>query len=159
MPPGATSVISSARATAAMQRNARTAVDDNRCLMDGHSKSGAAPERYRLFIAIELPEDVKQAIETTQQELRASLATKAIRWTRREQFHLTMRFLGSVEASQVDRLNETLQRACSGSGELHLRAARIGVFPGVRRPRVVWAGVDDRAGRLSLLQRTIEAAT
>jgi RNA 2',3'-cyclic 3'-phosphodiesterase len=127
--------------------------------MDGHSKSGAAPERYRLFIAIDLPENVKQAIEKTQQELRASLATKAIRWTRREQFHLTMRFLGSVEALRVDSLNEALRRACMGSGELQLRAARIGVFPGIRRPRVVWAGVDDRAGRLSVLQQTIEAAT
>jgi 2'-5' RNA ligase len=127
--------------------------------MDGHSKSGPAPERYRLFIAIELPEKVKHAIEKTQGELRTALPAKSIRWTRREQFHLTMRFLGSVEAPQVDRLNEMLRRACAGTGELQLHAGTIGVFPGVRRPRVVWAGVDDRAGRLSLLQRSIEAAT
>jgi len=127
--------------------------------MDGHSKSGQPPERYRLFVAIELPEAVKQAIENTQDELRAALPAESIRWTRREQFHLTMRFLGSVEAPQVDRLNEALRRACTGSGELQLRAGRIGVFPGGRRPRVVWAGVDDGAGKLLLLQRSIEGAT
>ena len=66
--------------------------------------------RYRLFIAIELPEKVKQAIEKAQEELRAAVPAKSIRWTRREQFHLTMRFLGSVEALQVDRLNEALRR-------------------------------------------------
>ena len=127
--------------------------------MEAHSKSGPPADRYRLFIAIELPEQVKHAIEKTQGELRAALPAESIRWTRRDQFHLTMRFLGSVEALQVDRLNEALRRACAGSGELQLMAGRIGVFPGVRRPRVVWAGVDDRAGRLSPLQRSIEAAT
>jgi 2'-5' RNA ligase len=127
--------------------------------MDGHSNAGPPSERYRLFVAIELPDSVKLAIKKTQNELRAALPAKSIRWTRPEQFHLTMRFLGSVEALQVDRLNEALRGACSGSGELQLHARKIGVFPGVRRPRVVWAGVDDRDGRLLLLQRSIEGAT
>ena len=70
-----------------------------------------------------------------------------------------MRFLGSVDLQDVDRLNEAVRRVCAGSGVLQLRAAGIGVFPGVRRPRVVWAGVDDRGGRLAALQRSIEAAT
>jgi RNA 2',3'-cyclic 3'-phosphodiesterase len=127
--------------------------------MEGHSKSDTRQERYRLFIAIALPEAVKRAIGTAQDELRAALPANSIRWTRREQFHLTMRFLGSVEAEQVDRLNESMRRACAESGDLQLRAATIGVFPGVRRPRVVWTGVDDREGRLAALQRSIEAAT
>jgi 2'-5' RNA ligase len=125
--------------------------------MGGHSSPG--PERHRLFIAIALPEPVRRAIEKAQDELRAALPAKSIRWTRTEQFHLTMRFLGGVEAPQVDRLNDAVRRACAGSGVLQLRAARIGVFPGPRRPRVVWTGVDDRDGRLAALQRSIEAAT
>jgi 2'-5' RNA ligase len=127
--------------------------------MDGHSRSDTRPERYRLFVAIALPEAVKRAIERTQDELRTALPSASVRWTRPEQFHLTMRFLGGVEVQQVDRLNEAVRRACGGSGDLQLRAARIGVFPGMRRPRVVWTGVDDRDGRLMALQRTIEAAT
>jgi 2'-5' RNA ligase len=127
--------------------------------MEGHSRSDARPERYRLFVAIALPEPVRHAIEKAQADLRAALPAKSIRWTRGEQFHLTMRFLGGVEASQVDRLNEAVRRACAGSGGLQLRAARIGVFPGPRRPRVVWTGVDDQDGRLAELQRSIEAAT
>jgi 2'-5' RNA ligase len=127
--------------------------------MDGHSRSDTRPERYRLFIAIALPDGVKRAIETAQNELRAALSSTSVRWTRREQFHLTMKFLGGVEAQQVDRLNEVIRRACAGSGDLQLRAARIGVFPGARRPRVVWTGVEERDGRLTALQRSIEAAT
>ena len=127
--------------------------------MDGHSRSDTRPERYRLFIAIALPEDVRRAIEKAQGELRAALPSTSVRWTRPEQFHLTMRFLGSVDAQQLDGLNDAMRRACAGSGDLQLRAARIGVFPGARRPRVVWTGVDDRDARLTALQRSIEAAT
>ena len=127
--------------------------------MGGHSKADARPERYRLFVAIALPEQVRHAIEKAQAELRAALSSKSIRWTRPEQFHLTMRFLGGVEAERVDRLNDALRRACAGAGALRLRAATMGVFPGPRRPRVVWTGVDDREGRLAALQRSVEAAT
>jgi 2'-5' RNA ligase len=127
--------------------------------MDGHSRSDSRPERHRLFVAIALPETVRHAIEKTRDELRAALPAKSIRWTRSDQFHLTMRFLGGVEASRVDRLHDAMRRACAGAGALQLRAARIGVFPGPRRPRVVWTGVDDRDGRLAALQRAIEAAT
>jgi 2'-5' RNA ligase len=127
--------------------------------MGGHSRSDPRPERHRLFIAIPLPEPVRRAMEKAQDELRAALPGQSIRWTRSEQFHLTMRFLGGVDAQQVDRLNDAVRRACAGSGVLQLRAERIGVFPGPRRPRVVWTGVEDRDGRLAALQRSIEAAT
>jgi RNA 2',3'-cyclic 3'-phosphodiesterase len=126
--------------------------------MDGNSTSGTRPERYRLFVAIALPDAVRHAIEKAQHELRVALPS-SIRWTRAEQFHLTMRFLGSVEATELDRLNDAIRHACSRSGALELRAAGIGVFPGPRRPRVVWAGVEDREGRLMTLQRSIETAT
>jgi len=127
--------------------------------MDGHSRSGARPERYRLFIAIALPEPVRHAIEKAQDGLRAALPAKSIRWTRTDQFHLTLRFLGGVEAQRVERLSDAVRRACTGAGVLQLRAAGIGVFPGARRPRVVWTGVDDTDGRLAELQRSIEAVT
>jgi RNA 2',3'-cyclic 3'-phosphodiesterase len=127
--------------------------------MAGHSSPGEHPQRYRVFVAIVLPETVKDAIEDVQGELRSALPAASMRWTRREQFHLTLRFLGAVDVSQIERLNESVREACSGVGELQLTAAGLGVFPGVRRPRVVWAGIDDRGGRLAILQREIETAT
>jgi RNA 2',3'-cyclic 3'-phosphodiesterase len=127
--------------------------------MGGHSSPGPRPERYRLFIAIPLPDAIKQSIEKAQHELRSALPADSIRWTRIAHFHLTLRFLGSVEPSRVEALTDAVRRACSGFGDLQLRAAGIGVFPGPRRPRVVWTGVRDTRERLALLQRAIEAAT
>jgi 2'-5' RNA ligase len=116
-------------------------------------------ETYRLFVAVSLPEHVKDEIERAQEALRSALSRDSIRWTKRVQFHLTLKFLGDVEPRRVDALTSALRLACEGFGVLPLRAGRIGVFPDLRRPRLIWAGVDDARERLPLLQRAVERAT
>ena len=116
-------------------------------------------ERYRLFVALAVPDDVKDRMEAAQADLRRGLPDRDVRWARREQFHLTLRFLGDVEATQVEALAEAIRAACGEFGALHLRAERIGCFPDPRHPRVVWVGVQDQAEQLPRLQRAVEAAT
>jgi 2'-5' RNA ligase len=112
----------------------------------------------RLFIAISLPEKVKNEIETAQNELRRALPIGSVRWTKREQIHLTLKFLGEVPADQTEALTQSIQEACKKFPPLRLRAARIGFFPNANLPRVIWAGVNDRAGGLPTLQFKIESA-
>ena len=119
----------------------------------------ADSERFRLFIAVTIPEAIKAKIEEAQAELRCVLPERAIRWTRREQFHLTLRFLGDVDAARVEALAEAVRAACRGFGVLHLRADRLGFFPDLRYPRVVWVGVRDQAEQLPRLQGAVEQAT
>jgi 2'-5' RNA ligase len=119
----------------------------------------ADSERFRLFIAITLPEEVKAKIEAAQTELRRALPGPGVRWTRREQFHLTLKFLGDVEAALVQPLEEALRAACGGFSALPLRAECVGFFPDQRYPRVVWAGVQDQASQLPRLQQAVDAAT
>ena len=118
-----------------------------------------APETFRLFVAITVPEEIKSEIEKTQGELRRVLPKECARWTKREQFHLTLRFLGNVDAQRVGPLTDALGAACQGFGPLELRAERVGFFPDLHRPRVAWVGVHDRQEQLPLVQRAIEAAT
>ena len=122
---------------------------------DGGTNTGAV----RLFVAIVLPDEVKDKIEKTQGEMRRALSSGGVRWTRREQFHLTLKFLGNVEISRVAELTESLRNACLDFTALRLRAGRIGFFPDMRRPRVVWAGVRDEKDILPRLQLAIETAT
>jgi 2'-5' RNA ligase len=117
------------------------------------------PQAFRLFIALPLPEAVKAEIEKAQADLRQALPEGRVRWTKREQFHLTLRFLGNVDAQRFEPLADAVRRACRCSAVLELRAEGIGFFPNLRRPRVVWAGVSDRQEQLSRLQRAVEAAT
>ncbi len=116
-------------------------------------------ERYRLFVAVTVPDDVKAKLEAAQSDLRRVLPDRNIRWARREQFHLTLRFLGGVEAARVEPLTEAIRAACLGFGALHLRAEQIGCFPERGHPRVVWVGVRDQAEQLPRLQQVVEAAT
>ena len=116
-------------------------------------------ERFRLFIAVTIPEEIQSKIEEAQAELRRALPEHGVRWTRRDQFHLTLRFLGDVEATRVEALGEAIQGACRGFGALHLRAGRIGFFPDLRYPRVVWVGVQDQAEQLPRVQEAVERAT
>src|SRR4051812_7451283 len=104
----------------------------------------SSPELFRLFIAISVPDAVKTEMEQAQAELRRALPEGCVRWTRREQFHLTLKFLGSVEAQRVAALADAIRGACQGFTPLRLRAERIGCFPDLRFPRVVWAWVHDR---------------
>ena len=116
-------------------------------------------ERYRLFVALEVPEEVKEKMEAAQADLRQALPDRNVRWARREQFHLTLRFLGDVEVARVEALAEAIRGACAGFGALHLRAQGIGCFPERGYPRVVWVGVRDEAEQLPRLQQLVESAT
>ena len=111
---------------------------------------------FRLFVAISLPEGVKDEIEKAQRDLRAALPGNFIRWTKREQFHLTLKFLGNVVETGVDELINMLRAACLDFSALRLRAERIGFFPDLHFPRVVWVGVNDSNDILPILQNTIE---
>jgi RNA 2',3'-cyclic 3'-phosphodiesterase len=117
------------------------------------------PETFRLFIAVTVPEDIKTEIEKTQATLRRVVPKERVRWTKREQFHLTLKFLGNVDAQRVEPLMAAVRAACRGFAALELRAERVGFFPNLRAPRVVWAGVNDRQAQLPSLQQAIEAAT
>jgi RNA 2',3'-cyclic 3'-phosphodiesterase len=117
------------------------------------------PETYRLFVAVTVPDEIKRGIEQTQAALRRALPREAVRWTKREQFHLTLKFLGNVEAQRVGALTEALRAAGRGFAPLDLRAEGIGCFPNLRAPRVVWVGVRDQREQLPELQRAIESAT
>jgi RNA 2',3'-cyclic 3'-phosphodiesterase len=119
----------------------------------------ADSETFRLFVAVTIPEEIKAKIEEAQAELRRALPERAVRWTRHEQFHLTLRFLGGVEAARVEALGEAIRAACRGFGPLHLRAGQVGFFPNLRYPRVVWVGVQDQAEQLPRLQEAVECAT
>jgi len=113
----------------------------------------------RLFIAISIPEVVKGEIELARNELRSLLQESRITWTKPEQFHLTLRFLGEVEAERISALSEAMREVGNGFARLKLVAKGIGCFPNMRRPRVIWVGVGDEAGQLVQLQQRIQEAT
>jgi 2'-5' RNA ligase len=116
------------------------------------------PPLFRLFVAISLPEEVKVEIEKAQEEMRRELPGGIVRWTRSEQFHLTLKFLGNVDVPRVEALTAALRGAVSDFAAFRLRAERIGFFPDMRFRRVVWVWVHDEKDVLLRLQQAIETS-
>jgi 2'-5' RNA ligase len=112
----------------------------------------------RLFVAIPLPETVRDEILRVQGELRPLLPREAARWTRSDQLHVTLRFLGNVAVEAIETLRQSVGAVCLNASPLALRAQGVGFFPNPRSPRVVWVGINGSGERLSDLQAKIEAA-
>jgi len=117
----------------------------------------SSTEKLRLFVAMPMPEAVRNEISGVQQEMQRLVPRDAVRWTKPEQFHLTLRFLGDVPVERVAALQEAVHAVCRGSPALRLRAQGTGFFPNARSPRVIWAGVNDGERHLVDLQKMLEA--
>lgn len=115
------------------------------------------PQSLRLFIAIELPEKIRAAITAAQTECIKRLPAPGLKWAPPEQFHLTLRFLGSLDSTQLPDLTTRLRKACGDLKPLDLKCAGFGLFPERGRPRVFWVGVHDDGGKD--LDRTFRAVT
>ena len=113
----------------------------------------------RLFIAITVPGAIRAELARAQSELREAVGDARITWTKPEQFHLTLKFLGKVDVSSLEALGDALKEACQGFGPLSMRAEGVGCFPDFRRPRVLWVGLQDAGQRLVGLQGAIRDAT
>lgn len=127
--------------------------------MDAQARNETKAATYRLFIVLRVPEVVKKEIQHAQDQLRGELPERCARWNPTEQLHLTLKFLGNVDVARSGALTDAVRAACANFAPLKLHAERIGCFPDLRFPRVVWVGVHDAENRLAELQATIERVT
>jgi RNA 2',3'-cyclic 3'-phosphodiesterase len=115
-------------------------------------------EAVRAFIAIDLPEEIRHALNTVEQQIQArggEPARKAIRWVSAGNMHLTLKFLGEVSTSNLQSLSQKLKEEANRHAALTFTVSGLGAFPNVRRPRVLWVGVQAPPGLLAL-QKSIE---
>ena len=111
-------------------------------------------QSIRTFIAIELPGPVQSMLVQMQQELN-SLRLKA-RWVRAKNIHLTLKFLGDIDVGDIENIGGAMADAAGDCGPLALKIGGIGFFPGTKRPRVVWVGLEGDIPNLHNLQRSLE---
>lgn len=110
----------------------------------------------RAFIAIELPDGLRQAVARVQERLKGAGA--GANWTRPEGIHLTLKFLGEVHDEKAQEILQALGVAARGTGSLTLAVEGAGAFPNVKAPRVLWLGVTGDIGKLAKLQAAVEDA-
>ena len=101
---------------------------------------GRAVDHRRLFLAFEVPTEQRLAAVERSQRLRAALPPA--RWLGPEAMHVTVLFLGQVEASACEPLAAALRAATADQPDRQLTLRGFGCFPPGRRARVLWVGVD-----------------
>lgn len=95
----------------------------------------------RTFIAIELPEEIRRAIAALQDDLRHARAE--VGWTKPENIHLTLKFLGEIEEHSVSQVAQACVETAQAFSSFTLSINGAGAFPNARQPRVLWVGLGD----------------
>lgn len=113
-----------------------------------------AMEKLRTFIAITLPRNVTARIENIQSGLKDRGVD--IRWVPPENIHLTLRFLGDISLKMRKEIETAIEATGNGFSPFKIGVKGIGVFPGIRNARVVWAGIFGEIDTLFTLQRILE---
>ena len=113
-------------------------------------------EKIRAFIAVELPDFLKEELGRIESILKAGNTTP-VKWVDFESIHLTLKFLGDIESDRISQILEGIRSACAGISSFELEIKGMGVFPNPARARIAWVGLVDATDELNLLQRNIEA--
>jgi RNA 2',3'-cyclic 3'-phosphodiesterase len=108
----------------------------------------------RSFVAVDIAAPVRAGLRALQAEL--AQADADVRWVRAEGIHVTLKFLGAVEAARLERVHTALVDALHAQPALHLQVRGLGAFPSLRRPRVLWTGLHGDG--LDAVARYVETA-
>lgn len=109
----------------------------------------------RLFTAIPVPEEIKAYASTIRRELDAS--NPDVKWVEKDNYHLTLKFLGDVSVDLLEPLYDFLERAAVSSPSFKLRLQDMGFYPHQRRPRVIWIGIAGELEKALFLGDRVDA--
>ena len=109
----------------------------------------------RVFIAVPIPDDVARFLRRSRTALQQPGMN--LRWVPVENIHLTLKFLGDIDAASIEPVAGRMDAAAGASAPFSLIARGVGGFPNLRGFRVLWIGVDGDTRRLESLQRGVES--
>lgn len=115
----------------------------------------------RAFIAIDIPHPVKEVLRHAYLDLRDmsnARKVRGIKWVEPGLWHLTLKFLGEIPEAALTQCSGILRNCVLYHHAFELRLRGIGVFPGPRRPRVLWVGVEERPEVLSSVHCFLDKA-
>ena len=92
----------------------------------------------RVFIAIELPDNIREALAELQRELRP--VARSARWVAPDSIHVTLKFIGEVAESRIDEIDLAIVKV--NWRPFTVTVKNVGFFPGSRSPRIFWAGME-----------------
>lgn len=113
---------------------------------------------HRLFVAVPVPDDVREAVRELLDPLRSGPFARSARWVHLDTLHLTLRFLGDVDPALAGRVPAAVHEALDGASAFDVRLGGAGSFPpSGRKIRALWLGILQGADELGGLARSLDA--
>lgn len=109
----------------------------------------------RTFLAIEIPSHILKEIGSIQARLKGTLP-EMIRWVRPEAIHLTLKFFGNVSEYDIAEISRIMEEKVNGIRPFAFHVKKLGVFPNMNRPRILWLGISGDVDALILFQKSME---
>ena len=115
----------------------------------------ARQNQVRVFVALDIPPGDKLRLTEAIAQLKQTI-TSGVRWVDPQGIHLTLKFLGNIDAGLVDSVQQAMAHASLDASRFNLQLSGLGVFPNQRQPRVLWAGVNGDLDSLGVLQEKVD---
>ncbi|HEY8180316.1 MAG TPA: RNA 2',3'-cyclic phosphodiesterase, partial [Candidatus Limnocylindria bacterium] len=124
------------------------------------TEPAVAPRPWRCFVAVQLPDTLRQVLRASVAELRHDAALDAAwRWVDPAGWHITLAFLGATAPDAAPGIADGLARDLAGREGFSVATGGMGAFPVRRRARVLWYGIVDPDRRLAELAGVVRAST
>ncbi len=101
----------------------------------------SADEKWRLFFAVPLSDELKRRAEEVQRDL-AGVAGGMVKWVEPENMHITLKFIGNVRQSDVPEVVRIGREVAARGRSCQIQIVGAGAFPNPRRARVIWLGAQ-----------------
>jgi RNA 2',3'-cyclic 3'-phosphodiesterase len=112
-------------------------------------------ESVRCFAAITISAAWRMKTSKLVERLSRTDSGRSVRWSRADKLHVTLCFLGNVEASQIPSLSDELRGACRCHLAFSIAANGVGLFPEIGSPKVLWVSISNQCNALSDLARSV----
>ena len=110
--------------------------------------------KIRTFIAIELPAHIRPHLAQQIKDLEIGDANQ-VKWVLEEKLHVTVKFLGDIDSSKLNDIKQVIAPIAGHTGKIELSLTQLGAFPNLRRPRVIWMGMQ-KSSELYELHRKLD---
>ena len=114
-------------------------------------------EQVRSFIAIELPDELKEGLAQLEAQLKLGKPS-SVKWVDPSSIHLTLKFLGNIAVDRISAITQAMEEATQGISPFHLEVTGLGVFPNLKRVQVAWVGIGGEIDKLGQIQQRIESS-
>lgn len=108
----------------------------------------------RTFISIEIPDDQKKIVWNSIQEFKR--LNLPVKWVEYENLHITLKFLGEIDEKKLAQILPVLSSISNNTKSFSMQLESFGCFPGIRNPRVLWAGVSQGTNEIISLAEQLE---